>query len=142
MFNDTPLADPSLVDAVKRIMVGKHDQEDVDKVMNSGLGDSVEEAEGADTAYEKFFLKTLKKHGYNSPEDIPDDKKKEFFDYIDKNWKAKGEKKETVIKSKLTKTGRSDGRTKAYEETVRRLMNKKQTNIKNETRVKSSGRKR
>jgi|TARA_B100002003_G_C13791198_1_gene391201 hypothetical protein len=148
MYNDTPLSDPALVDAVKRIMVGKHDQEDVDRVMNSGLGDSVEEAEGADTAYEKFFMKALKKHGYNSPEDIPDDKKKEFFDYIDKNWKAKGE---TVIKTKKTKTetkkspgmtksGRSDGRTKAYKETVKRLMNKKQS--KNETRVKTSGRKR
>ena len=146
MYNDTPLSDPSLVDAVKRIMVGKHDQEDVDKVMNSQLsvsdGDSVKEAEGADTAYEKFFMKALKKHGYKSPEDIPDDKKKEFFDYIDKNWKAKGE---TVIKAKktgLTKSGRSDGRTKAYKETVKRLMNKKQKNIKNETRVKTSGRKR
>ena len=71
MYNDTPLSDPALVDAVKRIMVGKHDQEDVDRVMNSGLsasdGNSVEEAEGADTAYEKFFMKALKKHGYNSP---------------------------------------------------------------------------
>ena len=146
MYNDTPLSDPSLVDAVKRIMVGKHDQEDVDKVMNRQLsasdGDSVKEAEGADTAYEKFFMKALKKHGYKSPEDIPDDKKKEFFDYIDKNWKAKGE---TVIKAKktgMTKSGRADGRTKAYKETVKRLMNKKQKNIKNETRVKTSGRKR
>ena len=152
MYNDTPLSDPALVDAVKRIMVGKHDQEDVDIVMGSHLsasdGNSVEEAEGADTAYEKFFMKALKKHGYKSPEDIPDDKKKEFFDYIDKNWKAKGE---TTIKTKktktetkkspgLTKSGRSDGRTKAYKETVKRLMNKKQS--KNETRVKTSGRKR
>ena len=152
MYNDTPLSDPALVDAVKRIMVGKHDQEDVDRVMNSGLsasdGGSVEEAEGADTAYEKFFMKALKKHGYNSPEDIPDDKKKEFFDYIDKNWKAKGEtvikakktKTETKKSSGMTKSGRSDGRTKAYKETVKRLMNKKQS--KNETRVKTSGRKR
>ena len=148
MYNDTPLSDPALVDAVKRIMVGKHDQEDVDRVMNSGLGDSVEEAEGADTAYEKFFMKALKKHGYNSPEDIPVDKKKEFFDYIDKNWKAKGEtvikakktKTETKKSSGMTKSGRSDARTKAYKETVKRLMNKKQS--KNETRVKTSGRKR
>ena len=65
MYNDTPLSDPSLVDAVKRIMVGKHDQEDVDKVMNSQLsasdGDSVKEAEGADTAYEKFFMNNFKR---------------------------------------------------------------------------------
>lgn len=48
-----------------------------------------------DTAYQKFFKATLKKFGASSPADFKTDaKKKEFFDYIDKNWKGKSEKSE------------------------------------------------
>ena len=43
------------------------------------------------TKYQEFFKSMLKKHGYNSPADIPADKKKEFFNMIDKKWKAKEE---------------------------------------------------
>lgn len=38
--------------------------------------------------YKKYFKLMLKKHGYNSPADIPDDKKKEFFNAVDKGWKG------------------------------------------------------
>ena len=41
-----------------------------------------------------FFKSALKKFGVDSPADLEGDKKKEFFDYVDKNWK--GEKKESV----------------------------------------------
>jgi len=44
-----------------------------------------------DEEYQKFFNATLKKFGADSPEKLSDDKKKKFFDYIDKNWKAKKE---------------------------------------------------
>jgi len=50
--------------------------------------------EGKDEEYEKFFKAALKKFGVDSPADLEGDKKKEFFDYVDKNWK--GEKKESV----------------------------------------------
>ena len=41
------------------------------------------------TAYQNFFDKALEKFGVNSPEDFKDEaKKKEFFDYVDKHWKA------------------------------------------------------
>lgn len=43
------------------------------------------------TAYQKFFQEKLKEFGANSPADLDADKKKEFFDMIEKEWK--GEKK-------------------------------------------------
>tara|TARA_Y100001972_G_C7476938_1_gene242580 strand:- start:361 stop:561 length:201 start_codon:yes stop_codon:yes gene_type:complete len=44
------------------------------------------------TAYQKFFDGALKKFGVSSPADFKDEeKKKEFFDYVDANYKAKKE---------------------------------------------------
>ena len=50
-----------------------------------------------ETAYQKYFKGMLKKHGYNSPSDIPADKKKEFFNAVDKGWK--GEKTNEAVNS-------------------------------------------
>jgi len=38
--------------------------------------------------YQKFFNSALKKFGVNSPAELKGDKKKEFFDYVDKNYEA------------------------------------------------------
>lgn len=38
--------------------------------------------------YQAFFKKALKKFNADSPADMDDEKKKEFFNYIDKNYKA------------------------------------------------------
>ena len=58
--------------------------------------------EGSDE-YEKFFQSALKKFKIDSPADLKtDDKKKEFFNYIDKNYKAKEEEsdlEETTTKN-------------------------------------------
>jgi len=43
------------------------------------------------TEYQKFFQAQLKKWGVNSPSQLPPDKKKEFFNMIDKKWKGKKE---------------------------------------------------
>ena len=44
------------------------------------------------TAYQKFFEKALDKFGVDSPADFKDEeKKKEFFDYVDANYKADNE---------------------------------------------------
>ena len=51
-------------------------------------------------AYVKFFKSALKKFGVNSPAELKGDKKKEFFNYIDKNYKAKDE---DVKEGKYTK---------------------------------------
>ena len=47
--------------------------------------------------YEAFFKKALKKFGVSSPAELKTaEKKKEFFNYIDDNFKAKNEKDEDV----------------------------------------------
>ncbi|MDB4403016.1 hypothetical protein N9159_00085 [bacterium] len=45
-------------------------------------------SEDEKTDYQKFFSSALKKFGVNSPADLDNDKKKEFFNYVDKNYKA------------------------------------------------------
>ena len=41
--------------------------------------------------YKDFFAKAMKKFGISSPSELSGDKEKEFYDYIDKNWKGKSE---------------------------------------------------
>ena len=41
--------------------------------------------------YEAFFQSAMKKFGISSPDELEDDKKKEFFNYVDKNYKADNE---------------------------------------------------
>ena len=43
--------------------------------------------------YEAFFQASMKKFNISSPDELDDDKKKEFFNYVDKNYKAKSEGK-------------------------------------------------
>ncbi len=38
--------------------------------------------------YQAFFKKALAKFGVKSPDELEGDKKKEFFDYVDKNYEA------------------------------------------------------
>ena len=45
----------------------------------------------SEESYEEFFKKKLKEYGVKSPAELDDDKKKEFFNMIDKEWT--GEKK-------------------------------------------------
>ena len=55
-----------------------------------GMAEAV--TEGDKEEYTKFFNAALKKFGVDSPADFKDDaKKKEFFNYVDKNFKAKSE---------------------------------------------------
>ena len=51
----------------------------------------VKEVTGDKAEYQKFFNATLKKFGVSSPAELKGDKKKEFFDYVDKNWKGDNE---------------------------------------------------
>ena len=57
-------------------------------------GDELDDEDGGapdfkeDDGYKAFFQKALKKWGASSPDDIPEDDKKEFYDYVDRNWKA------------------------------------------------------
>ena len=42
--------------------------------------------------YEEFFQNAMKKFGIKSPDELDDDEKKKFFNYVDKNYSAKNEK--------------------------------------------------
>lgn len=50
-----------------------------------------EENEDSDSDYQEYFKKMLQKHGYDSPADIPDDKKDDFFNAVDTGYSAKNE---------------------------------------------------
>ena len=65
-------------------------KEEVSQDFGSQLGEAKH-----DKDYEEFFNKAMKKFGISSPADLKtDEKKKEFFDYVDKNFKAKNEEVE------------------------------------------------
>ena len=53
--------------------------------------DNINEGEKDGPEYKKFFRAALKKFGVSDPSELDDDKKKEFFDYVDSNWKSDDE---------------------------------------------------
>ena len=55
------------------------------------VGEGIKEEEGGKEEYQKFFNAALKKYGVSSPDDLDDEKKKEFFNYVDKNWSGESE---------------------------------------------------
>jgi hypothetical protein len=58
----------------------------------AGVEEAIDNFLGEDsTEYQKFFQAQLKKWGVSSPAQLPPDKKKEFFNMIDKKWKGKKE---------------------------------------------------
>jgi hypothetical protein len=55
------------------------------------IGETIKEESGDKEAYQKFFNSALKKFDVSSPDDLDDDKKKEFYNYVDKNWEGDNE---------------------------------------------------
>jgi dephospho-CoA kinase/uncharacterized protein YoaH (UPF0181 family) len=94
-FQDIP---KSLVDSVSSVL------------MNEKKGDKEE--------YQKFFQSALKKFGVDSPSELKGDKEKEFYDYVDKNWKSDAEEKgvseETIEEAKSEKPFISAMKDKSY----------------------------
>ena len=79
--------DSDFVVSGKKYKVEDYDQdedEDEDKK-------KVNEASAKQEKYKKFFDAALKKFGVKSPAELEGDKKKEFFDYVDKNYEAENE---------------------------------------------------
>ena len=69
-----------------------------------GIKDEVvREATGDKEKYQAFFNKAMKKFGVNSPAELKGDKKKEFFNYVDKNYK--GDHEEDNIKEYVEADG-------------------------------------
>ena len=67
-------------------------------------------------AYQAFFNKAMKKFGISSPSELSGEKEKEFYDYIDKNWKADHEEDTDMHKSY-----KIDGRRTNFREKMRKL---------------------
>ena len=66
-----------------------HDDDDRDIRDKEEYGSTIKEGD-----YEKFFQAAMKKFGISSPDELKsDEKKKKFFNYVDKNYKAKAEGK-------------------------------------------------
>jgi len=61
------------------------------------LEEGAEGGTGDKEAYQKFFQAALKKFGASSPADLDDKKKKEFYDYVDANWKGDNEVAEEAL---------------------------------------------
>ena len=55
------------------------------------IGETVTEETGDKEEYQKFFNAALKKYGVSSPDDLDDEKKKEFYNFVDANWKGDNE---------------------------------------------------
>lgn len=62
----------------------KEKEEEIEEKCKEGLKEE-------DNKYQKFFKKKLADMGVKSPAELSDEKKKEFFNVIDKEWKAKKE---------------------------------------------------
>lgn len=74
-----------------------------------------------DTAYQEFFKKAMEKFKITTPADLKDPvRKKEFFDYVDKNYQAKSE----LDENKKTKHLR-----KVIREQVRKMLKENKSNI-------------
>jgi len=77
--------------------------EDEEEVKES-KDDEVDEESEKQKKYQAFFNKALKKFGVDSPSELEGDKKKEFFDYVDKNYEADDEVAESVEEATITVT--------------------------------------
>ena len=76
-------------------------------------------SEDEKTEYQKFFQKAMKKFGIKSPAELKGPKEKEFYNYVDANWKGKGEKKED--KELNPSRAKIDGRRTNFREKMRKL---------------------
>ena len=61
------------------------------KLTESSLRSMIRNIIREETEYQKFFNKALAKYKVKSPKELSGDKEKEFYDYVDKNWKADNE---------------------------------------------------
>jgi hypothetical protein len=65
---------------------------EIKKALNENKTKMIVKRLKEDTEYQEFFKKAMDKFKINSPADLKDSaKKKQFFDYVDTNYKAKVE---------------------------------------------------
>ena len=87
--------------------------------------------------YQKFFQSALKKFGVDSPAQLKGDKKKEFFDYVDKNYEADNEtdkdesvKEDTIVEGTYHNEYMFDGDTPAGIKVEIKKLEKKYSGLK------------
>ena len=109
------------VKAIEKLKKGLSDDPEVKRMLrlanesfNSSFFNALSEDDKA--AYQKFFNKAMKKFGISSPSELSGEKEKEFYDYIDKNWKADHEEEVDIHKSY-----KIDGRRTNFREKMRKL---------------------
>ena len=76
---------------VEKLAKGLSDHPDVRDAFRVANESTQAEESDKQKKYKAFFDKALKKFGVNSPAELKGDKKKEFFDYVDKNYEADNE---------------------------------------------------
>ena len=77
---------PELMEGYK-----KAKKEDVDEEELENDKEETDEQSEKQKKYRAFFDKALKKFGVKSPAELEGEKKKEFFDFVDKNYEAEDE---------------------------------------------------
>jgi len=75
----------------KHVVKKSGEKEDGTVVKEEDEDKDVDEESEKQKKYQAFFNKALKKFGVKSPSELEGDKKKEFFDYVDKNYEADNE---------------------------------------------------
>ena len=67
--------------------------EDMGNILNRyyDIDEAIDEETGDKEEHQKFFMAALKKFGASEPDKLPDDKKKEFYNYVDANWEGDNE---------------------------------------------------
>ena len=62
-------------------------------MLNNVLVDKLIDQYLWENEYNDFFAKKMKEYNIKSPKELSDEKKKEFFEDVDKGWKSEKEKK-------------------------------------------------
>jgi hypothetical protein len=95
MSRTDKIVDEILVGDYKKVKLAEQAGDLVDVILdNCGKPHGKKKKMMENEEYKAYFKDMLKKHGYDSPADIPADKKKEFFNAVDAGWK--GEKVEEI----------------------------------------------
>ncbi len=81
----------ALKQAKEKEQLKKKQDMEKEKLNSEEVEEKVTKEESKKEKYQKFFQAALKKFGVKSPAELEGDKKKEFFDYVDKNYEADNE---------------------------------------------------
>ena len=80
----------TLYEDMGNILSRYYEIEEVSSVVEEENVDNLDKPKSGDKdAYQKFFKTALKKFGVDSPDDLDEEGKKDFFNWIDKNWAQK-----------------------------------------------------